>query len=115
MTIDEILEIVNYNNFDVTFSGGDPLYQATALLPLAQRLKADGRNIWCYTGFTFDQVSAHPEMRLLLDFIDVLVDGPYIADRKQPGLLFRGSDNQRLVDIAATQTNGTLTEWKRND
>ncbi len=115
MTIDEILEIVDYNNFDVTFSGGDPLYQATALLPLAQRLKAEGRNIWCYTGFTYDQVLAHPEMSLLLDFIDVLVDGPYIADRKQPGLLFRGSDNQRLVDIAATKTNGTLTEWKRND
>ena len=113
MTTDEILEIVNYNDFDVTFSGGDPMYQAEALLPLAKQLKASGRSIWCYTGFTYSQVEKSDTMRELLDYIDVLVDGPYDAAQHRHGLLFRGSENQRLVDVNATRTNGIVTEWKR--
>jgi len=115
MTIDEIVKIVDYNNFDVTLSGGDPMYQAEAILPLIQRLKNDGRNIWCYTGFTFEDIQRHPAMCKLLDYIDVLVDGPYIADRNKPNLLFRGSDNQRLIDIPATLSAGVTTLWKREN
>ena len=113
MTIDEIVKVVDYNNFDVTFSGGDPMYQAEALLPLARKLKLDGRNIWCYTGFTFEELKAHPEMCRLLDYIDVLVDGPFIESRRNTGLLFCGSDNQRLIDVRRTKENGKISLWKR--
>lgn len=115
MTIDEIVKIVDYNNFDVTLSGGDPMYQAPAILQLLQRLKKDGRNIWCYTGFTFDEIQRHPAMRQLLDYIDVLVDGSYIADQNKPNLLFRGSDNQRLINIPATLSTGVVTLWQREN
>lgn len=115
MTIEEIVEIVDYNNFDVTFSGGDPMYQAEALLPLARKLKLDGRNIWCYTGFTFEEVKTHPKMHKLLNYIDVLVDGPYIEVFHKPGLLFRGSDNQRLIDVHQTISKGAIKLWEREN
>ncbi len=115
MTYEEFLKIIDYNNFDVTFSGGDPLYQAQSLLPLLQMLKKAGRGIWCYTGFTFEQISAHPEMNKLLQYIDVLVDGPYISEFRKPGLLFRGSSNQRLIDVSKSLSSNEIIEWTRDN
>jgi len=115
MTIDEIIKIVDYNNFDVTLSGGDPMYQSEAILPLLRRLKAGGRNIWCYTGFTFEEIQNIPKMRQLLDYIDVLVDGPYIAAQHKPDLLFCGSENQRLIDVSPTLSTGRISIWEREN
>lgn len=113
MSIDEILSHIDENDFNVTLTGGDPMYQARQLLPLLKRLKADKRNIWLYTGFTFedmisDQTAYGSDMRELLDYIDVLVDGPFIEALKNPDLRFRGSSNQRLIDVRATLSSGTV-------
>lgn len=95
----ELIKRIIYNDFNVTFSGGDPMYQAEALLPLAREIKRLGYNIWCYTGFTFEQLLDMPAQRKLLQYIDVLVDGPFVEARRCDGLRFRGSDNQRIINV----------------
>lgn len=79
----------------LTLSGGDPLFQAAATLELLEGLRSrhPDLNIWCYTGYRYEQVHEWP----LLRFIDVLVDGPYVASLRRPSKPFRGSANQRLL------------------
>ena len=111
MTIDEVMKTIRYNDFDVTFSGGDPMYSADAILPLAREIKREGYNIWCYTGFTFEEIADHgtEAMRELLRYVDVLVDGPFVESQRGTTLLFRGSANQRLIDVPATLENGVMS------
>lgn len=110
MTIDEVMKTVLYNDFNVTFSGGDPMYSAEAILPLAREIKKAGYTIWCYTGFTFEELLKHgtEAMRELLKFVDVLVDGPFIEALRDTSLLFRGSSNQRLIDVPNTLSAGHI-------
>lgn len=110
MSIDEILAVVDENDFDVTFSGGDPLFQAAPLAVLAARIKADGRNIWCYTGYRYEEAVEMPAFDRLLSCVDVLVDGPYVEALRDTGLRFRGSANQRLVDLARSAP-GRVVLW----
>lgn len=105
------MEVIEENGFNVTFTGGDPLYQAEAIVPLAEEIRRRGYTIWCYTGFTLEQLRDNEEApegsARLLQLIDVLVDGPYIAALRDPGLRFRGSSNQRIIhleDGKATKT-----------
>ena len=110
MTDDEIVEVVERNGFNVTFTGGDPMYLAAELLPLAQRLKQLGYNIWCYTGFLFEELIDDPERRALLEQIDVVVDGPFSLAQRDISLRFRGSSNQRLIAVEPSLA-GDLTLW----
>lgn len=97
MTIDELMAVVNENDFNVTFTGGDPIYQAANLIELARRIKAEGKTIWCYTGFTIEELKGKAIYDNLLSTIDVLVDGPFIEKLRDTSLLFRGSSNQRII------------------
>lgn len=111
MTIDEIMQIIDAERCDVTFSGGDPMYQAESIIPLAKTLKESGYNIWCYTGFKYEEIKKIPAMSALLPYLDVLVDGPFIESQKDISLLFRGSANQRLIDLH--RTNGDVAvNWE---
>lgn len=114
VSIEELEAIIDYNKFDVTLSGGDPLYHSTALLPLVKAIKQKGKGIWCYTGFTYEELSsgAVDGAWELLDYIDVLVDGPYVESLRDPSLLFRGSSNQRLIDVAASKKAGKIVLWE---
>lgn len=99
---------------DVTFTGGDPFYQAAGFAELAALIRAEApeKNIWCYTGFTFEEIAADPEKRRLLRLIDVLVDGPFVAALRDPkNLLFCGSSNQRLIDVPASLRAGAVVTW----
>lgn len=102
MTVDEIINHIIENDFDVTFSGGDPLMQINALVELAIKIKLIGKNIWCYTGYTFEEVTSSAEFKKILPYVDVIVDGHFINDLRDISLRFRGSSNQRLVDVAKT-------------
>lgn len=86
----------------VTFSGGEPFLQAGALCVVAEAVRAAGKNVMAYTGFTFeellDKAEREPAVGRLLDLVDTLVDGPYVEARRNLELAFRGSDNQRLLD-----------------
>ena len=92
----------------VTFSGGEPFEQAEALLPLAKELKAQGYHLMAFSGFTLEQLVQKPECRALLEQLDLLVDGPFIEAQKSLDLRFRGSRNQRILNMPATRENG----WK---
>ena len=101
VTVDELLAVIKADEFsNVTFSGGDPLYQVEAFTELARRIKEEtGKNIWCYTGFTYEEIVADPRMSQILPYIDTLVDGPFIEDLHDPELHFRGSSNQRIIHL----------------
>lgn len=90
----------------VTFSGGDPMFQPLACSIIAKHLKKKKYNIWAYTGFTYEQLmemtKKEPSIMEFLKNIDVLVDGKFIEEQKDLNLLFRGSKNQRLIDIPKT-------------
>lgn len=111
MSEEEVLDIIAYNDFPVTFSGGDPFFQADAVAHLAQRIKEEQhRNIWCYTGYRWEKVIQEPRFLPLLQQLDVLVEGPFILAQRNIQLRFRGSENQRIVDVPASLREGRLVD-----
>lgn len=104
MSTEEILEKVLADPFaDVTFSGGDPMFQSEGFTQLAHAIKERSRkNIWCYTGYTFEKLLRNPRQAQLLEYIDVLVDGKFDEKLRDETLYFRGSSNQRLIDVPAS-------------
>lgn len=113
MTTDEVMKIIVADPYaNVTFSGGDPLYQAEGFTELARAIRSQTqKTIWCYTGFTFETIVKIPRYRQLLDEIDVLVDGPFVKSLRDEDLLFRGSSNQRLIDVPASLVKGEVVEF----
>ena len=102
-------------NKGVTFSGGEPFSQAKELYELGKRFKERGYSLWCYTGWTMKELweMAESEYHVgkLLSVIDVLVDGRFIEERKSLSLPFRGSENQRLIDMKATLEENMVIEF----
>ncbi len=92
----------------VTFSGGEPFCQSTALIALAKKLRARGYNLAAFSGYTYEQISADAEKRALLEELDILVDGPFMEAEKSMTLRFRGSRNQRIIDVPASLTRGSV-------
>lgn len=88
----------------ITFSGGDPFVQPLACSILAHYAKEKGLNIWCYTGYTFEHLlelsKVKPDIKKFLEEIDVLVDGKFELSKKSYSAIFRGSSNQRIIDVA---------------
>ena len=99
MEVDELLDIIKADSMsNVSFSGGDPFYQAEAFTELARRIKTEtDKTIWCWTGFSYEEVLADEKMAAMLPWLDVLVDGPFILEQRDTTLLFRGSPNQRII------------------
>ena len=87
----------------VTFSGGEPFCQAEALCALGERIRALGKSIVVYSGYTYEQLiqkgESDPSVLRLLDLADLLIDGPYIEAQRDLSLQFRGSKNQRVIDL----------------
>ena len=111
MLEDDLLNIIAYNDFPVTFSGGDPFFQAEAVAHLARRIKEEQhRNIWCFTGYRWEQVVREPRFRPLLEQIDVLVDSPFILAQRNIQLRFRGSENQRIIDVQTSLSEGKMVD-----
>lgn len=109
VTIDELLKVIDYNDFNVTFSGGDPLFQAEEVTELARRIKNElHKNIWCYTGYLWENIVDDPRFRPLLETIDVLVDSPFILSQRDIELRFRGSTNQRIIDVRQSLLKGSM-------
>ena len=105
MSIDEILDIIKADSIsNVSFSGGDPFFQVEAFTELASRIKAEtGKTIWCWTGYTIEQIRSDEHLSMLLPYIDTLVDGPFILEQRDTTLLFRGSPNQRIIHLTPVE------------
>ena len=114
MDIDEILKIIESNFLaQVSFSGGDPLFQPEAFTELARRIKLETqKNIWCYTGFTFQKILRNPKLSAILPYINVLVDGQFIEKKKVANLPFVGSSNQRIINVKESLKANKIVEWK---
>jgi len=103
--LDELIEDTLDNPIlrGVTFSGGDPWEQADKFAYMAKAFKEKGLNIWSYTGYTYEHIIEHKDeyegWNDLINNIDVLVDGKFEDDKQQDGLKFRGSTNQRIIDV----------------
>ena len=111
--VEEVAQRLLATGEDITFSGGDPMFQAEAFAELATIIKSrSNRNIWCYTGYTFEQLLRHPQALNLLKHIDVLVDGRFIEELKSEDLLFRGSSNQRLIDVQKSLKAGEIVIYE---
>ena len=96
----------------LTLTGGDPFCQCTACIALAQGAHAHGLNVWCYSGYTFEElINGKAEWRLLLQNIDVLVDGPFLLEKRSLDCRFRGSSNQRLIDVPKSLMANRAIEW----
>ena len=118
MEEETLLEIVQSNPLcrGVTFSGGEPFAQAEGFAKLARMLKSKGYEVASYTGYTFEQMlHGTPAQKDLLSVIDVLIDGPFLLAEKSLEIPFRGSRNQRILDVPASlQANAPIeTQSKR--
>ena len=109
--IDELLDRIKGNALlsGVTLTGGEPLCQLRSLTELARAVQGMGLTVWCYTGFTFEELIdgveryfSADEVREFLRHVDVLVDGPFVERQRDLSLAFRGSGNQRLIDVPKT-------------
>lgn len=100
-SVDELFSIIESQDMcDVTFSGGDPMFQVEAFIELAKLIKnRTNKTIWCYSGYTYEQIKESPRMSLILPFLDTLVDGRFIIEKRNTDLKFRGSENQRIVHL----------------
>ena len=112
--ISRILEAIDKNPLldGVTFSGGEPMCQAEAFCSLAAEVKKRNLNIVTYTGYTYEELLIMSEkdiwIKKLLDLTDILIDGRFILSQRDLTLLFRGSRNQRVIDMNMTRSKGEL-------
>ena len=119
----EVLSIIDRNSRQdgsytvdgITLSGGEPFEQAAPLALLAGEIARRGLNLVLYSGYTFEQLLqrslVEQEVRVLLETAWLLVDGPFIESRKDLSLSYRGSENQRLVDLAPSLAQGRVVIW----
>lgn len=92
----------------VTFSGGEPLLQINACIEIAKHCKLYGLNVLCYTGFTYEQAIQIKGFNELVEYLDFLIDGRYEKNLRDLSLRFRGSRNQRIIDIQKTKKEGKI-------
>ena len=96
----------------ITLSGGEPFMQPIPVLEIVKAVKKAGKDVFIYSGFTYEElVQKNEEVRNLLDNCDYLVDGKFIAEKKNLSLLFRGSSNQRIINLKKTRETGVLVEF----
>lgn len=96
----------------ITLSGGDPLCQPKPMAEIAKKAKESGLSVWCYTGYLFEDLinDQDDDIMALLRYTDVLVDAPFVLEERTLELPFRGSKNQRLVDVPRSLEDGKVKE-----
>lgn len=110
MDTNEIVEQMSANPLcdGLTLSGGEPFLQPHACAKIAKAAKNRGMNVWCYTGYRLEELNAMVNVNELLNEIDVLVDGKFLLARRSLDLDFRGSSNQRVIDMNVYRNTGKI-------
>lgn len=112
--VDDIKKQIDNLKFQdgITFSGGDPMIQPESCLEIAKYCHQKGLNVWCYTGYTYEQLlNLATKKKAISEFlkqIDVLVDGKFMMEEKSYDVVFRGSKNQRLIDVKKSLKSNRL-------
>lgn len=98
-TIKEVSEMLNTDDFNISILGGEPMMQYKAIVKLCKLIKQEHpeKTIWLWSGYTLEQIQER--FSDILSCIDVLIDGPFIKEKAEPNLLFRGSTNQRIINV----------------
>jgi len=97
----------------ITLSGGEPFCQCEACIELARAAHDAGLNVWAYSGYTYEElISGNKEWQNLLKEVDVLVDGPFILEKRTLECRFRGSSNQRLIDVKESLEKGCVITFE---
>ena len=111
MNTDEIISALKKNPLldGITLTGGEPLLQVDAANELARAAKNFGLSVWCYTGYTFEELP--PEAEPLMENVDVLIDGAFVENLRDLELQFRGSSNQRIIDVKKTRAQKKIVLW----
>ena len=107
--VEDLVDVVKSNPLcrGVTFSGGEPFAQGTAFAKLARLLKAEGYEVASYSGYTFEELlEGSDDQKELLASIDILIDGPFVMTERSLELVFRGSRNQRILDVPKSLAAG---------
>ena len=110
-TVQQLADMIKKNPIikGVTLSGGDPFCQAAPFAMLAEYLKSHGYEVCAYTGYLFEQLIADKtdDKYKLLENVDILIDGPFVQSEKSMDLKFKGSANQRTIDVAKSLAAGS--------
>ena len=108
-SVEELFRLIQEADMNVTFTGGDPMLHPEGFTTLARMIKENtDKTIWCYTGYRFEDLIHHPQRKALLEWCDVLVDSPFIWTERDLSLPFRGSRNQRIIDVQASLKGGII-------
>lgn len=109
----QLLEYVkNPHVVGLTLLGGEPMQNTEGLIPVARRVKAETeKTIWIYSGYTWEQIMDHADMKELLSYADVLVDGRFEKELKDLTLIFRGSSNQRVIDVQKSLAQNEIVHY----
>ena len=116
-TVQEVIDQLPSNPLvtGMTFSGGEPFMQAGVLAVIGKAAKQRNLSVFTYTGFVFEtlleQSRNNPDIAALLAITDVLIDGPFLLEQRDISLAFRGSGNQRLLDVPTSLRQGKAVEW----
>lgn len=97
MTLEEIMDIVREEDFNVTLTGGDPLYNPAGTSALVDAIITEGYSVWIYTGYTLEEISVRPDLLQAIKKAEMIVEGRFMQNLRDTSLLFRGSSNQRIV------------------
>ena len=104
ISVEALFDTIVDADMNVTFTGGDPMLHPEGFIKLARMIKErTDKTIWCYTGYQFEELMKHSLRRELVELCDVIVDGPYIEAERDLSLHFRGSRNQRIIDVAKSK------------
>ena len=117
IVIDEIVDNIKKNPLldGITLTGGDPFLQAGPCALLAQKVKQLGLTVVTYTGYTLEDLLKRPDFMPLLKQTDILIDGPFQIEKRSLDLLYKGSLNQRIIDVPASLKAGKTVEWTEPD
>lgn len=100
MSLEEIMDVVREEEFNVTLTGGDPLYNPDGAGALVKAIKAEGLTVWIYTGFTWEEIVEDKSLIAAVEGAEAIVEGRFMESLRDESLPFRGSSNQRIVYLA---------------